>query len=59
MMHGCFAVDAFDGVDDIEGLEYGRSIYLAAPNSLKIAELILSSRKSKKIVSKVYSLNYL
>lgn len=40
--NGIFAVDDFEGVDEIEELEKGSSTYLTSPNKLEIAAEILS-----------------
>ena len=59
MTNGSIAVDAFDGVEQIEGLEYGRSTYRTDPNRLEIGKLIFSIYKLKKIIFYYSNIDFL
>ena len=58
MTHGCKAVDALDGVEEIEGLEHGTSVKRTAPNRVETAELMLPSFGLKRILRNFNFLYY-
>ena len=58
MTNGFIAVDAFVGVEEIEGLEYGRSTYRTDPNRVERGKFIFSIFKLKEVLFNYSTIHY-